>query len=106
MQSASPPLHVLPLSKLFDYCLRTYAVGERLGRSDLNVNALGMGCRAIGGPTHDLRYPETNSTGWGRVDDAESLRAIHWALNLGVNFFGTANAYGSGHSERVLGQAL
>ncbi len=79
---------------------------RRLGRSDLKVSALGMGCWAIGGPMHDLRYPETNSTGWGQVDDAESIRAIHRALALGVNFFDTANAYGCGHSERVLGRAL
>jgi aryl-alcohol dehydrogenase-like predicted oxidoreductase len=40
------------------------------------------------------------------VDDNESIRAIHRAIDLGVNFFDTADAYGCGHSERVLGQAL
>jgi aryl-alcohol dehydrogenase-like predicted oxidoreductase len=44
--------------------------------------------------------------GWGQVDDAESIRAIHRAIDLGINFFDTANNYGAGHSERVLGQAL
>jgi aryl-alcohol dehydrogenase-like predicted oxidoreductase len=44
--------------------------------------------------------------GWGEVDDDESVRAIHRALDLGINFFDTANNYGAGHSERVLGQAL
>jgi aryl-alcohol dehydrogenase-like predicted oxidoreductase len=40
------------------------------------------------------------------VDDAESVRAIHRALELGANFFDTAANYGAGHSERILGQAL
>jgi aryl-alcohol dehydrogenase-like predicted oxidoreductase len=44
--------------------------------------------------------------GWGKVDDAESVRAIHRALDLGVTFFDTAGVYGAGHSERVLGRAL
>jgi aryl-alcohol dehydrogenase-like predicted oxidoreductase len=40
------------------------------------------------------------------VDDDESIRAIHAALDRGVNFFDTANVYGAGHSERVLGRAI
>jgi aryl-alcohol dehydrogenase-like predicted oxidoreductase len=40
------------------------------------------------------------------VDDEESIRAIHAALDRGVNFFDTANVYGAGHSERVLGRAV
>jgi len=61
-----------------------------------------MGCWAIGGPfTRD-----GNPVGWGDVDDAESIRAVHKALELGVNFFDTADVYGCGHSERILGQAL
>lgn len=43
---------------------------------------------------------------WGQVDDAESLRAIHRAIALGITFFDTADVYGTGHSERILGQAL
>ena len=42
----------------------------------------------------------------GEVDDNESIRAIHRGLDLGVNFFDTADVYGAGHSERVLAQAL
>ena len=78
-----------------------------LGKSGLEVSALGMGCWAIGGPWewaqpgHD-RYP----AGWGQIDDEESIRAIHTALDAGVNFFDTAANYGAGHSERVLGRAL
>lgn len=44
--------------------------------------------------------------GYGEVDDAESIRAIHRALDLGINFFDTADEYGCGHSEMILGKAL
>jgi aryl-alcohol dehydrogenase-like predicted oxidoreductase len=40
------------------------------------------------------------------VDDAESLRALRCAFDLGITFFDTADVYGTGHSERILGQAL
>jgi aryl-alcohol dehydrogenase-like predicted oxidoreductase len=73
-----------------------------LGRSGIEVSPLGMGCWAIGGPAWRGETP----IGWGQVDDAESIRAIHRALDLGVNFFDTANVYGAGHSERLLGGAL
>jgi aryl-alcohol dehydrogenase-like predicted oxidoreductase len=79
---------------------------RRLGHSELQVSALGLGCWAIGGPMHDLKYPDVPSTGWGKVDDHESIRAIQRAIDLGVNFFDTSNAYGCGHSEWLLGQAL
>ncbi len=73
-----------------------------LGRSGLQVRALGLGCWAIGGPFWKGETP----VGWGKVDDQESIRAIRRALELGVTFFDTADIYGCGHSERVLGQAL
>ncbi len=73
-----------------------------LGRSEIVVSAVGMGCWAIGGPFWRGDTP----VGWGQVDDAESTRAIHRALDLGVTFFDTADVYGAGHSERVLGAAL
>ena len=75
---------------------------RRLGRSNIEVSALGMGCWAIGGPAWRGERP----VGWGEIDDAESIRAIHRALELGVTFFDTADVYGCGHSERVLGRAL
>lgn len=74
-----------------------------LGRSGIEVSALGMGCWAIGGPFYDL---DKQPRGWGEVDDRESERAIHRALELGVTLFDTADVYGAGHSERVLGKAL
>jgi aryl-alcohol dehydrogenase-like predicted oxidoreductase len=73
-----------------------------LGRSGIEVSALGIGCWAIGGPFWAGDQP----LGWGEVDDDESIRAIRRALDLGVTFFDTANVYGAGHSERVLAEAL
>lgn len=75
---------------------------RKLGRSGIEVSALGMGCWAIGGPFWDGDTP----LGWGEVDDEESIRAVQTALDRGVTFFDTANVYGAGHSERVLGRAL
>src|SRR5512138_1297826 len=80
---------------------------RRLGRSGLEVSAMGLGCWAIGGPWDWLEADgSTNPVGWGQVDDAESIRAIHYALEAGINFFDTAANYGCGHSERVLARAL
>ncbi len=75
---------------------------RKLGRSGIEISALGMGCWAIGGPFWAGETP----LGWGEVDDEESLRAIQRALDLGVNFFDTANVYGAGHSEKVLARAF
>jgi aryl-alcohol dehydrogenase-like predicted oxidoreductase len=82
-------------------------LSRTLGKSGLEVSALGMGCWAIGGPwtwaqPGENPYP----AGWGKIDDKESIRAIHTALEAGITFFDTAANYGAGHSERVLGQAL
>jgi aryl-alcohol dehydrogenase-like predicted oxidoreductase len=75
---------------------------RKLGRSGIEVSALGMGCWAIGGPFWYGEQP----VGWGEVDDEVSIRAIHRALDLGVNFFDTSDVYGAGHSEYVLGRAF
>lgn len=78
-----------------------------LGKSKLEVSALGMGCWAIGGPwTWAQPGGEPYPAGWGNTDDDESIRAVHAALDLGVDFFDTAANYGAGHSEVVLGRAL
>jgi aryl-alcohol dehydrogenase-like predicted oxidoreductase len=78
-----------------------------LGKSGLEVSALGMGCWAIGGPwTWDQPGGTPYPAGWGTTDDEESIRAVHAALEMGVNFFDTAANYGAGHSEVVLGRAL
>jgi aryl-alcohol dehydrogenase-like predicted oxidoreductase len=73
---------------------------RRIGAHELP--AIGMGCWAIGGPF----WFGTQPLGWGEVDDKESIAAIHKALDLGITFFDTANIYGCGHSERVVGSAL
>lgn len=78
-----------------------------LGKSKLEVSALGMGCWAIGGPwTWDQPGRKPYPAGWGNTDDEEAIRAVHAAMDLGVNFFDTAANYGAGHSEVVLGHAL
>ena len=73
-----------------------------LGRSGIEVSPMGMGCWAIGGPFWSGETPH----GWGEVDDEESIRAIHSAIDAGITLFDTANVYGAGHSERVLGRAF
>jgi aryl-alcohol dehydrogenase-like predicted oxidoreductase len=78
-----------------------------LGKSKLEISALGMGCWAIGGPwTWAQPGRDPYPAGWGNTDDDESIRAVHAAIDLGVNFFDTAANYGAGHSEGVLGRAL
>ncbi|MCP5095790.1 MAG: aldo/keto reductase [Chloroflexi bacterium] len=80
---------------------------RKLGRSDIDISAMGLGCWAIGGPYNRTSDGETFSPmGWGQIDDDESIRAIHAALDLGVKFIDTANNYGAGHSETIVGKAI
>lgn len=67
---------------------------RRLGSSPVEVSEIGLGTWGMSGAF------------WGAADDAESIRVIHRALELGVTLIDTAEAYGAGHSEEVLGQAL
>lgn len=69
-----------------------------LGRTGLQISEIGFGAWAIGGDKHGHSY--------GPTDNAESLRAIARALDLGCTFFDTADLYGHGLSEKLLGQAL
>ncbi len=73
-----------------------------LGRSGIQVSEIGFGCWAIGGPFTFYGRPD----GWGEVDDDESVAAVRRALELGVTFLDTADVYGTGHSEQILGRAL
>jgi aryl-alcohol dehydrogenase-like predicted oxidoreductase len=75
---------------------------KSLGQTDIKISPLGFGGWPIGGHFLLDGYPD----GWGEVDDNESVRAIERALELGINFFDTADVYGTGHSEEVLGRAL
>ena len=67
-----------------------------------STSALGLGCWAIGGPFGR----DGASAGWGDVDDDQSVAAIRRGLELGVTLFDTADVYGTGHSETILGRAL
>src|SRR5215213_10772325 len=73
-----------------------------LGRTGLKVSAIGFGAWAIGGFAEGSGAP----IGWGRSNDDESLAAIRRARELGVNFFDTADSYGFGRSESLLGIVL
>ena len=64
---------------------------RELGRTGWKVSTISFGAWAIGGT-------------WGDVKDEESLAALQRALDLGVNFFDTADVYGDGHSEQLLGK--
>jgi len=71
---------------------------RRLESTDLEVSEIGFGAWAIGGNQFGNSY--------GPTADEESLRAITTAVDLGCNFFDTADVYGHGHSEELLGKAL
>lgn len=73
-----------------------------LGRTGLRVSEIGLGTWAMGGPTEIDGKP----IGWGPADDAQSLRALARARELGVNCFDTADVYGFGHAEELLGRAF
>lgn len=66
---------------------------RRLGKTGWQVSTISMGCWGIGGQ-------------WGPVAEAEAIRTIHAARDLGINLFDTADAYGSGVSEELVGKAL
>lgn len=66
---------------------------KELGQSGLAVSAMGLGCMSI-------------SHGYGLRDDAESSRTLTRALELGINFLDTADMYGAGHNEEIVGRAI
>jgi aryl-alcohol dehydrogenase-like predicted oxidoreductase len=73
-----------------------------LGRTGLSVSEIGLGAWAMGGPSTLGGKP----IGWGETDDAISRRTLEACLDVGVNFIDTADVYGSGHSEELIGQAF
>ncbi|MBA4410771.1 MAG: aldo/keto reductase [Odoribacter sp.] len=75
---------------------------RKLGRSGIEVSPMGLGCWAIGGNMFLQGMP----LGWSAVDDNESLNALRRGLDLGINFLDTADMYGTGHSEKLVGQAI
>jgi len=64
-----------------------------LGRTGISVSALGLGCMGM-------------SMAYGAPDDAESIRTVHRALELGIDHLDSAELYGNGHNEELLGKAL
>jgi aryl-alcohol dehydrogenase-like predicted oxidoreductase len=75
---------------------------RQLGNTGLQVSEVGFGAWAIGGGA----MVGNTAIGWGGSDDAVSCQAIKTALDRGINFFDTADIYGLGHSESLLGQQL
>jgi len=70
-----------------------------LGKTGIVVSEVGFGAWGIGGRT-------AGATSYGDTDDSVSLKALHRALDLGITFFDTSSAYGSGHSEVLIGRAV
>jgi aryl-alcohol dehydrogenase-like predicted oxidoreductase len=79
------------------------AMARRLGKSELKVSEIGLGCWAIGGPSFD---DNGEPTGWSGNNDADSLTGLYKAYELGVNHWDTADVYGKGHSERLIGRVF
>jgi aryl-alcohol dehydrogenase-like predicted oxidoreductase len=71
---------------------------RRLGTTGLDITVMGVGAWAMGGPDYAF--------GWGPQDDADSIAAIHRALDAGINWIDTAPVYGLGRSEEVVARAL
>lgn len=74
----------------------------RLGKSDIETKPIGLGCWAIGGQFRDMGA----AAGWGDVEDSVSRKALNTGLEMGVQLLDTANIYGAGHSEKLIGQVM
>ena len=75
---------------------------RKFGSTDLKVSTIGFGAWGIGGPAMAGDIP----IGWGKVDDKTSTLALKKSLDRGINFYDTANFYGLGHSEELLGKGF
>jgi len=75
---------------------------RKFGNTDLLVSEIGFGAWAIGGGA----MIGNTAIGWGDVNDSVSVTAIHAAQDAGINFFDTADIYGLGHSEEMLGKTI
>jgi len=75
---------------------------RQFGSTDLRVSVVGFGAWGIGGPAMAGSTP----IGWGEVEDGVSEQALRTAVDRGINFFDTADFYGLGHSEELIGRIL
>ena len=66
---------------------------RQLGRVGPSVSAIGLGCMPMSGS-------------YGRASDADAIATIHRALELGITLLDTANVYGDGHNEQLVGRAI
>ncbi|HET6993749.1 MAG TPA: aldo/keto reductase, partial [Chitinophagaceae bacterium] len=75
---------------------------RKFGNTDLIVSEVGFGAWAIGGGA----MIGSTAIGWGETDDSISTKAIQASIDAGINFFDTADIYGLGHSEELLGRTI
>lgn len=75
---------------------------RKLGRADLKVSEIGLGAFLFGGPPK--QWPK--EIGWDGIKDKVSLNILSTCLDLGINFIDTADVYGNGHCEELIGQAF
>lgn len=70
---------------------------RKLGKTDLNVSEIGFGCWGLG---------SDKSTGYGKINLSEAIKALDFAFDSGINMFDTAALYGNGFSESILGKTF
>jgi len=75
---------------------------RRLGKTELMVSEVGIGTWSFGGPTLLGNVP----IGWGDVDDNDSIKTLQTCIDNGVNLVDTADNYGMGHSEEIVGKTI
>ncbi len=75
---------------------------RELGTTGLKVSEISLGCWTLGG----LNWVNGSPNGWANVDEEEARRAVHFALENGVNHFDNADVYGNGRAERMLSRIL
>lgn len=75
---------------------------RKLGKSDIAVSEVSLGCWTMGG----LNWVDGKPNGWADVDEKDVRKAIHYALDQGVNHFDNADVYGNGAAERMLARIL
>ncbi len=75
---------------------------RRLGQSELEISEISLGCWTMGG----LNWVNGSPNGWANVDEADVKKAVHFALDQGVNHFDNADVYGNGRAEQMLARVL